>query len=112
MNRRIWTFSPVGGRIFLAADGSREQLQSLGYSVNHTEFTNQHICVAHLQAALDVKGRSLTFKSQLRELSIPPKTMSGAGNDFPSCWEERERVLKSMTACKEEVRTVLGHEDA
>jgi len=51
----------VGGRIFLAADSSREELQSMGHSVNRIAFPNQQICGAHLQASLDVKGRSLTF---------------------------------------------------
>lgn len=62
MNWRIWTFSSVGGRIFLAADSSREQLQSVDHSVKRLASPGQQICGAHLQASLDVKGRPFIFK--------------------------------------------------
>lgn len=62
MNWRIRIFSPVGGRIFLAADSSSEQLQSICCNESYLIHQAADVCEALAtakalsQALLDVDG--------------------------------------------------------
>lgn len=87
----------MGGRIFLAADSFREQLQSIGHSVKRVSFTNRLICVALLWASLDVKRGIPHLRGTYADLGSSahaPQRMSGAGDDFPSCGEERKESFE------------------
>lgn len=105
-NWRVWSFSWVGGGIFLAADSSRVTAAmwivfnsniNFVWSLHYLKFYSRHCWIWRGLPHL------LERKTRWGSSAHTPKRMSSVGNCFPSCGEERGKVaLKLMTAFMEE----------